>query len=81
MGRKVRRNKPANAITNFLVIEENRILLIGYEKFSVYLISRKGSLSKLDLLSQIYNYMLIITNLYMPTLYIPLIDYWLPLQN
>jgi hypothetical protein len=29
-GRKVSKNKPANAITSFLVIEENKILLIGY---------------------------------------------------
>jgi len=34
----VRRNKPANAITNFLVIEENKILLIGYEMFRGYLL-------------------------------------------
>jgi hypothetical protein len=64
-----------------LEIEENRILLIGYEMFSVYLFSRKGSLSKLDLLNQIYNFMLIITNKDEQSGDIPLTDYWLPLQK
>jgi hypothetical protein len=64
-----------------LEIEENRILLIGYEMFSVYLISRKGSLSKLDLLNQIYNFMLIITIKDEQSGDIPLTDYWLPLQK
>jgi hypothetical protein len=80
-GRKVSRNSPANAITNFLDIEENRILLIGYEMFSVNLFSRIGSLSKLDLLSQIYNFMLIITNKDQAFADIPIADYWLPLQK
>jgi hypothetical protein len=77
----VSRNKPAKAITNFLDIEENRILLIGYEMFSVYLFSRKGSLSKLDLLNQIYNLMLIITIKNEHFGDISLTDYWLPLQK
>jgi hypothetical protein len=74
MGKKVSRNNPANAITNFLDIEENRILLIGYEMFSVCLFSRRGSLSKLDLLNQIYNFMLIITNIDEQSGEIPLTD-------
>jgi hypothetical protein len=52
----VSRNKPANAIVNFLVIEENKTLLIGYEVFRVYLFAMEGSLSKLNLLNQIYNF-------------------------
>jgi hypothetical protein len=34
MGRKVSRNIPASAITNFLEIEENKILSIGHEIFT-----------------------------------------------
>jgi hypothetical protein len=68
----VRRNKPANAITNFLVIEENKILLIGYEMFRVYLLARKGSLSKLEVLNQIYNFMLIIITHFRQSGYIQL---------
>jgi hypothetical protein len=49
-------NKPANAIVNFLVIEENKTLLIDYEVFRVYLFAMEGSLSKLNLLNQIYNF-------------------------
>jgi hypothetical protein len=37
-GRKEIRNRPASAITNFLEIEENRILLIGRQVFRVFLI-------------------------------------------
>jgi hypothetical protein len=77
----VRRNKPANAITNFFVIEENKILLIGYEMFRVYLFARKGSLSKLEVLNQIYNFMLIIINQYLQSGYSQLFDNWLHLQN
>jgi hypothetical protein len=64
-----------------LDIEENRILLIGYEMFSVYLFSRKGCLSKLDLLNQIYNLMLIITINEEHIGDNSLTDYWLPLQK
>jgi len=64
-----------------LVIEENKILLIGYEVFRVYLIVMIGSLSKLNLLNQIYNYMLIITNLCDQPGYMPIIGNWLPLQD
>jgi hypothetical protein len=39
-GKKVRRNSPASAITNFLEIEENRILLIVYRMFKVYLFKK-----------------------------------------
>jgi hypothetical protein len=36
-GKNVSKNNPARAITNFLEIEENRILLIVSKKFNVYL--------------------------------------------
>jgi hypothetical protein len=34
-GRNIRRNTPARAITNFLEIEENKILSIGHEIFII----------------------------------------------
>jgi hypothetical protein len=47
-GRNVIRNKPASAITNFLDIEENRILLIGYQVFRVILIVRGRKFIKVN---------------------------------
>jgi hypothetical protein len=80
-GKKVSRNKPANAIVNFLVIDENKILLIGYEVFRICLIAKKGSLSKLNVLNQIYNFMLFITKHPDRFGYISIIENWLPLQS
>jgi hypothetical protein len=37
-GKKVSKNRPASAITNFFEIEENKILLIVYEMFKDYLL-------------------------------------------
>jgi len=62
-------------------MEENNILLIGYEVFRVCFIVTKGSLSKLNLLNQIYNYMLIITNHSDRYGYKSIFENWLPLQN
>jgi len=39
-GKNVSKNRPANAITSFLEIEENKTLLIGYEMFIVYLFAK-----------------------------------------
>jgi hypothetical protein len=49
-GKKVSKNNPANAITSFLEIEENRILYIGFELFIFCLFIVKGIKTKLYLL-------------------------------
>jgi len=48
IGKKVSKNRPAKAITNFLEIEENKTLLIGYEMFIVYLFARKRKFIKIS---------------------------------
>ena len=49
--------------------------------FRVYLFALEGSLSKLDVLNQIYNIMLNITIPCRHNGLLQLIDNWLPLQN
>jgi hypothetical protein len=54
-GRKVNRNRPASAITNFLERDEKRILFIGYEMFTdIAFVSGIGAV-KLILLNNIIN--------------------------
>jgi hypothetical protein len=45
-GKNVSRKRPARAITNFFVIEENKILLIVIEIFMGYLFTLKWKLNK-----------------------------------
>jgi hypothetical protein len=55
IGRNVSRNNPANAITNFLEIEENSILSIVHEMFIGQLVKNKMLIIKIAVFNQKYN--------------------------